>query len=241
MEEISDFELYLKYSPSKYYNNPNQFKDRMLSFLKMSQNDLQRRFNSAEQNQDEETLIILLAMMRRKAIAFFNPQAKTECDICFSAHKKIIILKNCLHGYCIDCLKSKVKSISNNFSYKVYFENQKKCKCDKCGIFIPISNIDNLGIFKDDKNILGDNSTFCDICNEEDVFYEMRKCYYRICKKKLKLFLEKEFNDSIQSKSLDNMKCPNQKCNENISYFLSEFIDFDKILKNFPNFLDENY
>lgn len=230
----TDYELYTKYSIDRNYNEIT-FKEKLLSYLKSDMNYLEQQFNLAESHNAEEAIIILLAMMRRKAIVRFNPHSKYMCDIC-NISANVVILKDCFHGYCLDCLKAKVKMVSPLFSYKEYFTNQEKCVC-QCGKTITISNLENLNILNDNNDIIIQNNLECEKCSfRKKDCYKMKVCNYTICNADLSIFIKNSFKLAKEQKTLEKMECPNKNCNENIAYLLPVFYQLEEIETYFPNF-----
>ena len=227
---MSDFELYVKYTKeNKYINREKEFLSKMLEYLEMSKEKLEEGFNLAEEKIGikDDSILILLAMMRRQAIAYFDPVKKTKCDICLEEDNKIIILKDCYHGYCVDCITQKVKSSTNGtFSYDYYFQNQKSFMCEiaDCKKPITISNIEALKILQKEDNLKLENE------------FVMKYCGLKIGVEELRVHLKSVFKIACQEQTLNKIICPNIDCQENVSYLLAEFIDNNDIIKYFPDY-----
>jgi len=231
----------MKHSFNLSYKDQYKFKQKMDYFLEMSKEELETNFNIADKDGNEDDcLVILLVLMRRKAVVHFNPVSKLICDICNSNKDEIIILKDCYHGYCRGCLINKVQQITETMNYEEYFEKQDNCKCDICHTPIKISNLVNLNILSNKKE--GDSFN-CIMCNkrEEEEFIEMKTCHSKICRKRLIPYLEEKFRAAKKNSSLIDIICPCYRCGDNISSYLLMCYEENDILKHFPKYYEENF
>jgi hypothetical protein len=258
-EFTNSFKIYQSYTKENLYKNFEEYMKVFSIYLFCDEMkyiyDL-TNFEKISFNTDsipDESLIILQALTMKRSFVSLDLN-RIICHIC---NKKLnliskIILSNCHHCYCYDCLESFLKEVTENtMKLSVYIKNDSKatCKVDKCKAFVSVSDVKRTGKLIGGEELMSNKNNqneeigkFCMLCQEKHsiVLLSMTCCEQRVCRKSLKdrISSEIEIGANKRPSTIRNIICP--LCAKNISWIILEnLLGEEEYKKRFSIYIDE--
>jgi hypothetical protein len=246
------FNIYQKYSKENFYSNFINYINKLGYLLKMNKLEIFNIFEAHEKfsfNSEcipDESIIIIQALSIKKNLNqnFELLLNRTICNIC---NKEVlytprIILNQCQHCYCFDCMEIFCKRITKgSMKNSDFYKNKSSafCQVKNCNSLVLFSDVEKLGkMYGEVKESQIINYNFitpyeevqvsvCEICHKsyntaEEHFLNLFCCNFKICKSGLLKKIEKILKEAEARKSTQDVKCP--FCNNLLGDYIIEFL-----------------